>query len=62
MKLSSFYPFNRVQILFQIPRKVPTKLMRCHGIHADRYAEIGGGYACFLTHSTEHEIFYFDYY
>lgn len=40
MKLSSFYPSYRVQILFQFPREVPTKLMRCFGIHVDRYAEI----------------------
>lgn len=42
MKLSSFYPSYRIQILFQLPREIPTKLMRCHGIHVDRYAEIGG--------------------
>lgn len=42
MTLSSFYPSYRVQILFQIPREIPTKLMRCAGIHVDRYAEIRG--------------------
>ena len=62
MTLSSFYPSQRIQILSQLPREIPTKLMRRNRIHVDRYIEIGGGYACFLTHSTEHDIFYFDYY
>lgn len=42
MKLSSFYPSYRVQIPFQIPREIPTKLMRRNRIHVDRYAETCG--------------------
>ena len=57
-----FSPPYRVQILSPLLHKIHAKLMRSYGIHVDRYAEIGGGYSCFLTHSTEHEIFYFDYY
>ena len=42
MRLSSFYPSNRVQILLQILREIHTKPMRRFGVHVHRYAEVGG--------------------
>ena len=44
----------RIQILFQIPREILTKLMRCHRIHVDRYAEIRGVVAWVKFKETFH--------